>query len=243
MKGHIQLAFIINGTGGSGKDTFVNLVSTKSLARKPRFRVRNISSVDPIRAFVHDILGPTFHKDDKIRAWMSDMKAAWVKYDANGPVNYCMQMISQSPQVDDNTCSVYFIHIREPEEIQKMKDALIKKGIFAWTILIKGRVSPDTYTNSSDRDVENYDYDFVIDNQSDIDNLDHEADRLVNGIRGIIIEFRTTSAVKECQVSDDEIAIDTDTVATAVALSLIKTREDADSYLALREKIHQFYSI
>ena len=56
--------------------------------------------------------------------------------------------------------------IREPEEIDKIKNYIIQTmGIMWITALVDGQVSPDAYSNHADRNVDYYEYDLVIHNE------------------------------------------------------------------------------
>ena len=61
--------FIINGSGGVGKDTFVELVSENFL-----LPVMNFSSVDKVKE-VARIIGWTGGKSEKDRKFLSDKRA------------------------------------------------------------------------------------------------------------------------------------------------------------------------
>ena len=58
---------VINGTGGSGKDTFVEYVSKYA-------KVYNFSSVDKVKE-IAKLIGWTGTKTDKDRKFLSDLKA------------------------------------------------------------------------------------------------------------------------------------------------------------------------
>ena len=120
--------FIINGSGGVGKDTFVELVSSELNDRLKRFHtVVNFSSVDRIKEIAREI-GWDGKKKEKDRKFLSDLKILCS--------NYC-DMPFQSMRnkvldfIKDETSKVLFLHIREPVEI-----ARAVKEFGAKTILI-----------------------------------------------------------------------------------------------------------
>ena len=148
----MKRVIIINGAGESGKGTFVKFCRDHLF---PGIFVRNISSIDQVKeaATVFKWDGA---KDDRGRKFLSDLKDLSTEYN-DGPLRY---MIEQVEGVDPVQETLIFLDIRESNEIQKAK-----KFFSAITLLIR-RADPSTFTNHADRNVENYDYDYVIENQS-----------------------------------------------------------------------------
>jgi len=147
--------FIINGSGYSGKDTFVKLFN-----KNTESTVFNISTVDNIR----DCLTTLGYKFDKMipesRKLMCDIKEFLVKYD-DIPFKFVVsEYETYSNFMND---FVLFIHCREPEEIDKFKKYF---GDICNTLLIR-RKGIDVPDNKADMGVENYDYDFIVDNPAD----------------------------------------------------------------------------
>lgn len=76
----------------------------------------------------------------------------------------------------NSSCQLMFIHIREPEEIKRAADAFGAK-----TLLIKRAGLNNITTNYSDANVDNYPYDFVIEN-STLEELETQAKEFVNKV-------------------------------------------------------------
>lgn len=155
---------IINGTGGCGKDTFVTFAQKVG-------RVRNISSIDLVKELaIH--LGYLGGKSDKDRKFLSELKRITTEYN-----DLSFQDISRKvEEFKKSNDDILFIHIREPEEIERAKLAFGAK-----TLLIK-RIGYETITsNDSDANVENYIYDYVITNES-LESLENQAYSLINGL-------------------------------------------------------------
>lgn len=155
---------IINGTGGSGKDTFVEFASKYS-------KVYNFSSVDKVKE-VATLIGWTGSKTDKDRKFLSDLKKLTTEYNdmAFNSIKNAVENFKKS----DN--KIMFIHIREPEEIKRAVDAFDAK-----TLLVR-RVGLDAITtNYSDASVENYNYDYIIENTT-LEGLEESAKEFVNNI-------------------------------------------------------------
>jgi hypothetical protein len=79
-------------------------------------------------------------------------------------------MTSSLSKTEDN--SICFFHIREPDEIQRFIDEVIEQKIYCeiYTLLVQ-RLERE-YGNESDDKVDEYKYDFTIDNSSDIVNTE-----------------------------------------------------------------------
>lgn len=163
MNKHI---FIINGSGGSGKDTFCNLCSSF-------LSVYNISSIDKIRESAK-ILGWNGEKDEKSRYFLAHMKYLSSKYN-NHPYEYIKNQIEYFKENDE--LDIMFIHIREAEEIDKVKNDFNCKTIIVRNINIK-----EIKSNKADANVENYNYDLIIDNSGTLEDLKKVAFDFINAI-------------------------------------------------------------
>lgn len=102
---------IINGTGGSGKDTFVQYCSEYA-------KVINISSVDKVKEAATILVGWKGEKDEKSRKLLVDLKKLSIDYN-DAPLKY----IEKQYNAFLNSQAEYlFIHIREIDEIKKNKE-------------------------------------------------------------------------------------------------------------------------
>ena len=72
---------------------------------------------------------------------------------------------------DEKDNIIYFIHCREPHEIQKFVDKYKDKCI---TILLE-RNDRDVPNNTSDKNVANFNYDYIINNNGNKKDLEKEA--------------------------------------------------------------------
>lgn len=158
--------YIVNGAPGSGKTTFekfaVELIGED---------VRILSTIDDIK-WVAKALGWDGIKTPKSRKFLSDLKDLWTEFN-DGPVSSIKRRVSnieRSYTVYDMPAdnAIVFIDSREPEEIERLKRELDAK-----TILIKRASGADDaeILNHADRDVENYQYDYIIENNYDLDEL------------------------------------------------------------------------
>lgn len=148
MEKHV---FVINGPGGVGKDTLC------AMAAK-HFRVRNVSSITPIKQ-IAAACGWQGEKTDRARKFLADLKRLTADYN-DYPSKWVLREYEDFLAGEDE---VLFVHIREGEEIKKFVDGT-QGG--AKTLLIRGGTrfhrKKEKYGNEADDGVENYRYDFVF---------------------------------------------------------------------------------
>ena len=139
-----KILIVINGKGGVGKDTLCDLAAG-------HFRCRNISSVTPIKE-IAKAGGWKGEKDAKARKMLSDLKKVFTEYNEL-PTRYICDQYEDFLKTDEE---ILFVHIREPKEIDKLKAALPGK---CKALLITRKSYHQDWGNSSDDNVEDYDYD------------------------------------------------------------------------------------
>lgn len=169
-----KLVVIINGKGGSGKDTMVEQ-ALKEISGI------NVSSITPIKE-IATMGGYAGTKEDKDRKFLSDLKALFTEYNEL-PCRYLMGEYKKFLASGDK--EVCFMHIREPEEIKKMVALLNGECV---TILVKGRVDEKSFGNKSDDDVENYPYDHIFYNTKSIEESGNDFTSLIKHIYNTIGE-------------------------------------------------------
>lgn len=152
---YIKEIVIINGSGGCGKDTFCLMCNDYAPCKV-------VSTVDKVKE-AYKILGWDGEKREDDRLGLSDLKEfSIIKFDH--PYEYIKKQIEEFR--NDDTYEILFIHSREPEEIERfVKDFDCK------TLLIKRSSVKKILSNHSDSDVENYDYDYVVDNSGTFEDL------------------------------------------------------------------------
>ena len=159
---------VINGSGGAGKDTFVMFCGGFA-------EVTNVSSVDCVK-MAANMLGWCNAKTEKDRKFLSDIKLLATEY-CDHPYQYIKDSIKGF--LDDDTSNLMFIHIREPEEIER-----VKEDFGAKTLLITNKNVQDINTNMADANVEKYNYDYIINNDYDLNDLRVKACMFVNELLG-----------------------------------------------------------
>lgn len=166
--------FIINGSGGAGKDTFVKLVKAELNDIFKRLNtVDNYSSVDKLKEIAHEF-GYNYGKTEKDRKFISDLKQLVGSY-SDMPFKCMEEKVNQFLKNDSEI--ILFLHIREPNEIKRAAFKFQAK-----TILIKNNTIKHIVSNISDRNVFKYNYDFIIKNSGTIDDLYEKAVEFINNL-------------------------------------------------------------
>ena len=178
---------IINGKPQSGKDTFCKYAqgycdddeSANTLI---------ISSVDPLKEMLTQ-LGWDGTKTDKIRDMLMDMKQLWVQ-NQDGPTMFLFNNILEFHKTCTGEDNIVFVHIREPEEIKKLVNALTgfeSMGIDVISLLVIRKGEEDTpnqpaETRRSDDEalINSYKYDVTINNDEDLIKLQELAAEFVD---------------------------------------------------------------
>lgn len=143
------LVIIINGQGGVGKDTLVDEFLK-------RHKGASISAIDAVKEAAKNI-GWNGGKSDADRKFLSDLKALSINYN-DFPLKDIMYKFYWF--ICERKGSVLFVHIREPEEIEKCKKNIEYTG---WarvkTLIVLSDGKQRKYGNDSDDKVTDYAYD------------------------------------------------------------------------------------
>lgn len=161
--------FVINGSGGVGKDTFVELVAIVSGRKALQY-----SSVDKVKDIARQI-GWDGQKDEKSRRFLSDLKILCSDF-CDMPFKSMMDANSYFQK--EEQYEMIFFHIREPEEI-----ARAVRVFGAKTILIEKSNVPQIISNMADGGVYNYNYDITIHNDGDISDLESKAKKFYSDFK------------------------------------------------------------
>jgi hypothetical protein len=158
-----KTVIIINGKGGCGKDTLVNFVKTQIED------TWNVSSIDPVKKIATQFGYDENNKTDEWRKALSLMKEAFITVDYEEVTTYLFNKFTSF--ISGDYGDLMFVHVREPENIKKFingtEDIDPEHTCKVYTVLIKRKDTDDkVYGNSSDDDVENYDYDYTFINEA-----------------------------------------------------------------------------
>ena len=167
--------FIINGSGGVGKDAFINAVHDQSFepSKNIYINMANYSSVSKVKE-IAKLIGWNGSKTEKDRKFLSDLKLLTTEFNnmsLNDMKKYANDFMNYNSRNEEK---ILFLHIREPEEIAKAVEEF--KEYNAKTILVKRDSVKHITSNMADENVYNYDYDIVINNNGNIEDLKEKAD-------------------------------------------------------------------
>ncbi len=155
---------IINGCGGVGKDTFVEMCAK-------RIPTINYSSVKEIKE-IATMLGWNGGKEEKDRKFLSDLKLLASEYS-----DFSFKCISK--QIEDfmsqNEKELMFIHIRDIPEIKRVVNTFFNVKTL---LVVSNKIDPIT-SNVADANVALYNYDFIIDNSYSLESLDKESKNFI----------------------------------------------------------------
>ena len=161
-----KLVVIINGNGGVGKDTLCEFA-------KDAFAIRNISAITPIKE-IASRYGWKGEKDAKARKFLADLKVLTTEYNDMS----FMSMSKKVAEFKEDDAEIMFLHIREPENIERAVNAFGAK-----TLLVKRVGLQNITSNFSDANVDNYDYDYRIENDT-LEGLEFSALLFIEKLRG-----------------------------------------------------------
>ena len=169
----------INGQGGVGKDSFVNFCGSE------RRGIFNFSMVDGVK----DVARRAHwngSKELKDRKFLSDLKDLLDGYndfsfkDVKSNIeksfkyyNRCWRDFS-----DEKVEPIFFIHSREPKDIQRWKDEHGARALIIRRTKVEGE-----YGNHADDQVFDFEYDYCIWNNDSLNILYDTARRFIEDIR------------------------------------------------------------
>lgn len=155
---------IINGSGGVGKDTFVEKLSRYA-------NVIHTSIVNPVKEMAKHI-GWSGDKTEKSRKFLFDLKNLVDEYNDYNYIQAAnlMKGFRDGKLLGDLLC----IDMREAKQIQRAQ-----KEFGARTVLVVRDSVKHITSNIADKGVYNIEYDYVIKNNGTLYDLDQEAKRFV----------------------------------------------------------------
>lgn len=161
---------IINGSGGVGKDTFVDKLSIYA-------KVIHTSIVNPTKELAKKI-GWNGGKTEKDRKFLSDMK---VLIDEYNDANYNqMKAIMQDFKDGKLNAEILCIDMREKHQIERAK-----KEFGAKTVLVTRKAVPHITSNIADKGVFDIEYDYHIENNGSLYDLDKKAQEFIQELKTI----------------------------------------------------------
>ena len=163
---------ILNGSNGVGKDTFADMCSKYA-------DTKHISSVDYVKEIALKI-GWDGVKDEDGRKFLHNLK---LTLDAYRDTIWSDLMAKAEAERLSGT-EVLFVDIREPSEIRKAYKKFSDAGYTVCSALVtRDGVVAD---NEADKFVNDFDYDFYIDNNGTLEELD----RIAHHFAGLCVNFK-----------------------------------------------------
>lgn len=158
----MKKVYVTNGSGFNGKDSFSDLLNKYI----PTYKY---SSIDLVKEILEIAGVPREPKTEEKRLLYSDVKDRLTKYD-DIPFKDVESIVIdfKNNRID---AEVLLIDIREPEEI-----ARAVKEFGAEAVLVRNPRVEKIVSNHADRDVENYNYDYIVENDGTLEQLDKVAE-------------------------------------------------------------------
>ncbi len=166
--------FVINGSAGVGKDTFVDAVERALENINKDYWVENYSSVTRVKEIAETCGWNSKVKTEKDRKFLSDLKLLLTEYN-DLPFKDLGYVVEGFLHDGFENSKMLFLHIREPIEIDKAVNAFNAK-----TILVKRNSVVHITSNMGDENVYNYNYDIIIENNGTFEELQEKARFFVN---------------------------------------------------------------
>ena len=155
---------LINGRPRTGKDTVVNLMCNALMERG--YMAEAFSSIDPIKALLGSVIDLS-QKTEADRILLSEVGDALEKHSAFR-TNRCIWFAEDVFRESEN--AVVFLHVREPENIQKLRTTFLAKGINVVRLLVVSARGIDV-DSRADQVAGTGRYDLMIVNNGTLDDL------------------------------------------------------------------------
>lgn len=152
-----KMIFVVNGKPRAGKDTFAQILNEY-------MDVYKYSSVTKVKEIAKQC-GWTGAKEEKDRKFLHELKMLTSAY-SDMSYNDVMEEIDKFKK-GELDADIFVVDVREPEEIDRLV-----KATKAFTIFIENDRVPSITSNSADANVENYKYDFVIQNNGTLEDFE-----------------------------------------------------------------------
>jgi dephospho-CoA kinase len=152
-----KMIFIVNGKPRAGKDTFAQILNEY-------MDVYKYSAVTKVKEIAKQC-GWTGAKEEKDRKFLHELKmltSAYSDMSYNDVINEIDKFKKGELDAD-----IFVVDVREPEEIDRLV-----KATNAFTIFIQNDRVPSITSNAADANVENYKYDFVIQNNGTLEDFE-----------------------------------------------------------------------
>jgi dephospho-CoA kinase len=152
-----KMIFIVNGKPRAGKDTFAQILNEY-------MDVYKYSSVTKVKEIAKQC-GWTGAKEERDRKFLHELKMLTSAY-SDMSYNDVIEEIDKFKK-GELDADIFVVDVREPEDIDRLV-----KATKAFTIFIENNRVPSITSNAADANVENYKYDFVIQNNGTLEDFE-----------------------------------------------------------------------
>lgn len=152
-----KMIFIVNGKPRAGKDTFAQILNEY-------MDVYKYSSVTKVKEIAKQC-GWTGAKEERDRKFLHELKMLTSAY-SDMSYNDVIEEIDKFKK-GELDADIFVVDVREPEDIDRLV-----KATKAFTIFIENNRVPSITSNAADANVENYRYDFVIQNNGTLEDFE-----------------------------------------------------------------------
>lgn len=170
---------IINGSGGVGKDTFVN-------ALRDFAEVTHISIVEPTKNLARQI-GWNGRKSERDRKFLSDLKMLIDDYNDYN-YGYISNIVRNYLDTPSDGINLLCIDMRERPQIERAKEEF-----GAETVLVKRDSVQHITSNVADAGVFDMEYNYIIENDGTIEDLTRVAKSFV----GLLIRLEIEGLMRQ----------------------------------------------
>lgn len=165
---------VINGSGGVGKDTFIDycfdyLYTSENIncpyhqLAKKKTELKEKCNIDTVKLCkeIAYMCGWAGTKDEKNRKFLSDLKDLLTEWrdipflETTFAIDECLEYLEEE-EIENG---IVFVHTREPKDIQRYVDKYESQCI---TMLIRNPHVVTIQSNHADKNVEDYIYDYIV---------------------------------------------------------------------------------
>ena len=168
--------FVINGSGGSGKDTFCNYIEQLATEKNKHYHIESIYTSTPAKEWAKKMGwdGDKRPCDRRFLCNLKDMLDYWNNATYNH-IKDCFFAYYTTKSYRYYSKTIFFIHAREEKDIVWITTYCHNKGISCKSILVK-RPNTTKKGNHADDKVEQYlNYDYTIVNDGTLEDFKKKA--------------------------------------------------------------------
>lgn len=167
---------LINGFPQSGKDAFCNLLFLSDLEKDYNIKFTSISTVDFVKE-IAEKCGWDGEKNLKNRKFLSDLKDLLTEWN-DIPIKSIKKKIEVAKCLHKHKINIFFVHTREPEEIERLRNEWDAKSL----LIRRASVENNEQSNHADSNVLDCTYDYIIDNNGTLEDLEKSAETFIINI-------------------------------------------------------------